>query len=55
VVGLLLAFVLAFAYHVLMAWGERLGQTGRLPPLLAAWAPNAAFAILGVALLFRQE
>lgn len=55
VVGLLLAFVLAFAYSVLMSWSVMLAQTDRLPPLLAAWSPNAIFAGLGAAMLFRQD
>jgi len=55
VVGLMLAFVLAFAYSVLMSWSGIMGRTDRLPPLLAAWSPNAVFALFGLALLFRED
>jgi lipopolysaccharide export LptBFGC system permease protein LptF len=32
-----------------------MAHTGELPPLLAAWSPNAVFALFGLALLFRED
>jgi lipopolysaccharide export system permease protein len=53
--GVLLAFVLAFCYQMVMAWSRLLGQGGFLPPALAAWSQNIVFAGVGWALLWRQE
>lgn len=53
--GLLIAFLLAFLYQVLMAWSRSLGEAGTLPPLLAAWSQNVLFAAAGLVLLARQE
>jgi len=53
--GLLLAFILAFLYQVLMAWSRVLGQAGFLPPVMAAWSQNFIFAGLGILLLWREE
>ena len=52
-VGLLLAFVLAFLYQVLMAWSRVLGQAGYVPPVMAAWSQNVIFGGLGILLLWR--
>ena len=41
-------FVLGFAYFVVLAFARALGQTGALPPLLAAWTSNLLFALIGV-------
>jgi len=40
-------FVVAF-YYTLQLAGEALGETGKLPPVLAIWAPNITFGTLGV-------
>jgi len=53
--GMLVAFLLAFAYQVLMAWSRSLGETGLLPAPVAAWSQNALFGGLGLYLLTRQE
>lgn len=36
-----------FAYFVVLAFARALGQSGALPPLLAAWAANGLFALVG--------
>lgn len=43
----------AFTYFVLQQVGLALGTGGHLPPWLAAWAPNLAFAGLGIAMIQR--
>jgi lipopolysaccharide export system permease protein len=40
-------FVLGFAYFIILAFARALGQTGALPPLLAAWTSNLLFALIG--------
>ena len=40
-------FAVGFAYFFLVAFTRPLGQTGSLPPALAAWAANAIFALVG--------
>jgi lipopolysaccharide export system permease protein len=44
---------LGFVYWVLLSLGIQLGRGGALPPLLAAWLPNAVFALAGLASLWR--
>jgi lipopolysaccharide export system permease protein len=41
-------FVLGFAYFIVLAFARALGQTGALPPLLAAWTSNLLFVLIGV-------
>jgi lipopolysaccharide export system permease protein len=45
--GIGVGFVVGFSYFVLVAFARALGQTGALPPALAAWAANAVFALVG--------
>lgn len=42
-----LGFGVGFAYYMLVGVSRALGQSQTLPPLLAAWAPNAVFALIG--------
>jgi lipopolysaccharide export system permease protein len=44
-----------FALFVVSKVAEEFGQSGALPPLLAAWAPAAAGLMLAVALLLHLE
>jgi lipopolysaccharide export system permease protein len=39
--------VVGFGYFVLIAFARALGQSGALPPAVAAWAANAIFALIG--------
>ena len=50
-----MSLVLGFIFWVLFAVTVSIGQTGLLPPLVAAWAANILFAALGVYLLLRVE
>jgi lipopolysaccharide export LptBFGC system permease protein LptF len=54
-VGLLLSVIVAFFFVVSQQWAQVLALTDRLHPLIAAWAPNAAFGLLGLVLLLREE
>jgi len=49
--GLGAGFLLYFLSDISLA----LGMSGSLPPVLAAWAPAAIFAMIGSALLFHME
>jgi lipopolysaccharide export LptBFGC system permease protein LptF len=44
---------IAFAYFVLQRFGFALGQSGQVPGWVAAWLPNAFFAVTGVVLISR--
>jgi len=50
-----MSLVLGFTFWVLFAVTVSIGQTGLLPPLVAAWAANILFAALGIYLLLRVE
>lgn len=45
-----LGTAVGFSYWVLLALANSLGQSGVLPPIVAAWAANVFFLLLGVAL-----
>jgi lipopolysaccharide export system permease protein len=42
-----LGFVIGFSYFIVLAFTRALGQTGALPPLLAAWTSNLLFVLIG--------
>ena len=44
-----------FALFVISKVAEEFGQSGALPPTLAAWAPAASGLMLAVALLLHTE
>lgn len=44
-----------FAYWVVLALGNSLGQSGAIPPVLAAWSANVVFTLLGAALFLYLE
>lgn len=50
-----LGFALGFAYFIVLAFARALGQSGALPPTLAAWTANAMFAVIGLYLLLGAE
>ncbi len=51
--GFLACAFLTAAYYTLLTFGEFLGESGSLPPALALWVPNAAFALAAGVLLWR--
>jgi lipopolysaccharide export LptBFGC system permease protein LptF len=42
------AMAVGFFYLWAMQMGQTLGETGRVPPLLAAWMANLAFGAVGL-------
>lgn len=53
--GLVAAFLLAFLWQGFDGWFRALGIAGYLAPLVAAWATNAMFLVVGAFLLVRQR
>jgi len=51
--GLGLSMFIGFAYYAFIRFGQALGQSGALPPLLAAWLGNVVF--LTVAGIFQYR
>jgi lipopolysaccharide export system permease protein len=50
-----LGTVVGFCYWVLLGLANSLGQTGTLPPIVAAWSANLVFLLAGVALFLYAE
>lgn len=51
----MLGLVVCFMYLTLMRISQSLGYNQILPPIVAAWAPNAFFALLGFVFLKKAE
>ena len=52
-VGVASSILICFIYFVLQQISLALGTSGKLPPWLAGWCPNLAFAITGVCMTAR--
>jgi lipopolysaccharide export system permease protein len=52
---LLTGLVIGFTYWVILALTNSLGQSGVLPAVVAAWASNVVFFLLGLALFLSTE
>lgn len=50
-----LGTLLGFLYWVLLGLSTSLGETGAIPPLVAAWAANAIYGLVGAALFLWSE
>ncbi len=53
--GALLALGVMCAYYLLKLWSDMLGNSGALPPAVAAWWQNVVFGGVGVWLLLRTR
>jgi lipopolysaccharide export system permease protein len=53
--GMLVCVALVFAYYTVLSLGEYAGEQGLLPPSLALWLPNLAFAVVAFPLLRRMR
>ena len=49
--GLVVGLVFFLIYYLLLSAGHVLGESGRVSPSLAMWAPNIIMGLLGVYLL----
>ncbi len=52
--GFTTALAVVVAYYLLTLSGTALGETGRIPPAVGAWVPNAVFAAAGTVLFVRK-
>jgi lipopolysaccharide export system permease protein len=53
--GLGLSVMIVFSYYVVMSLFKALGEAGQVPVLVAAWAPNASFLVIGAVLSARAN
>jgi lipopolysaccharide export system permease protein len=53
--GFSVAVMIAFVYLTLMSVGASLGNSGALPPVIAAWLANVIFAVASVIVLVRMQ
>src|SRR5205807_2391284 len=53
--GLVLSLILMLIYYLTFVGGTRIAGNEQFSPFLGAWLPNAAFAVLGIALLARAD
>ncbi len=53
-VGIVLALLVVFLYNGVRSWTLAFGLAGALDPMVAGWAPDAIFGILGVIFLARE-
>ncbi len=54
-VGVVVALVGVFLYNGLRSWTLAFGLAGALDPMVAGWAPDVIFGVLGVILLVRER
>jgi len=54
-IGFAISLFISFVYYTLIRMGQSFGYSEKLPPLLAAWATNILFAILGTILLVKAK
>jgi LPS export ABC transporter permease LptG/LPS export ABC transporter permease LptF len=53
--GLILSLILMLIYYLAFIGGTRVAGNAQFSPLLGAWLPNLAFAILGIVLITRSN
>jgi lipopolysaccharide export system permease protein len=54
-VGVVVALLVVFLYNGLRSWTLAFGLAGALDPMVAGWAPDAVFGVLGLILLARER
>jgi lipopolysaccharide export LptBFGC system permease protein LptF len=54
-VGVVVALLAVFLYNGLRSWTLAFGLAGALDPMVAGWAPDAIFGVLGLILLVRER
>lgn len=53
--NIVLTIIIIFLYYLIQSVSRSFGRNGFLPPLLAAWAPNLIFVVIGLILLIWRE
>jgi len=54
-IGFGLSILIILVYYVIMTLGRAMGESGSLPPILAAWLPNTIIGGIGVWLLASAD
>jgi lipopolysaccharide export system permease protein len=54
-IGFGLSILIILVYYVIMTLGRAMGESGSLPPILAAWLPNIVIGGVGVWLLVSAD
>ena len=54
-IGFAISLFISFVYYTLIRMGQSFGYSEKLPPLLAVWAANILFVILGTILLVKAK
>jgi lipopolysaccharide export system permease protein len=47
--------LLSFGYYLFINFGRALGREGAIPPLVAGWAGNGVYALVGLVLFLRAR
>ena len=55
VIGFVLGIILGFSYWIIFHFGISLGHGGKLPPMIASFAPAVIFGVTGIYLFFHLE
>jgi lipopolysaccharide export system permease protein len=53
-VGVVVALLVVFLYNGLRSWTLAFGLAGALDPMVAGWAPDVVFGVLGIIFLARE-
>jgi LPS export ABC transporter permease LptG/LPS export ABC transporter permease LptF len=53
--GLILSLILMLLYYLSFVGGSRIAGNAQFSPVLGAWLPNLAFAVLGIVLIARSN
>ncbi len=54
-IGFGLSVIIIFIYYIMLTFGSALGQSGQLPPALAAWLQNIILGVAGLILIWRAR
>ncbi len=54
-VGVVLAILVVFLYNGVRSWTLAFGLAGALDPVVAGWAPDAIFGLIGIVLLVTER
>jgi lipopolysaccharide export system permease protein len=53
--GIAVALFVFLIYYIVLATGMNLSETGKVPPVLAYWAPNALMVVLAVMFMVKKS
>ena len=51
--GYVVCIILMMSYFMFFMFGKRLGEEGIINPLVAIWAPNITFFVIGIYLIYK--